>query len=378
MEEAVPDSLKEVEAGEEEPAALIVSVKSSSWDEVFDETYQLHYYVHKTTGECQWVAPATHAVAPDHSSHLQESGDTKHDDERLDLHSQAIGEHRRHSHTDTTSEVVGVTTSDTRETNTSRASNTAADQSNASYKNIWKEFFENDGPSDEVIEQTEAAYGTYEYNDDHQQEQQQAYDFEYDDEYDEDGHLYTTEEGDDVQEGSGEHVEYAPYDEESAPPTVKNRSKDLPGGGTTQDYVHMARMYKLTRPYSDPNYYGLCLLCHTNFADMVYFPCEHRCVCSTCIEKENICSDSQFASTPDGYCNCSLCAGIIKLILPSEGGAEVEKYWHWVYEEPVPLPSRFMRDFRHSAAVIKAVHVRNGSTKNVDSFENASKSCALS
>lgn len=360
MEETVPTSLNEEEFGEGEPAVPIVSVKSSSWDEVYDETYQLHYYVHKATGECQWDAPSTLAVATDNSLPLRESVDTKHDDEQL-------GTDQTHVGADTM-----TAASNTHETNQSSASTTTAVQSNSAYKNIWKEFFENDGPSDDALEQTEAAYGTYEYGEDHHQQEH-----EYDNEFDDDGGSYIAEDGDE-QEDTGERTEYAPYDEESAPPTVKNRSKDHAVGGTTQDYVHMARMYKLTRPYSDPNYYGLCLLCHTNFADMVFFPCEHRCVCSACIEKENICNDSEFLKTPDGYCNCSLCAGIIKLILPSEGGAEVDKYWQWVYEEPVPLPSRFMRDFRHSAAVIKAVHVRNGSAKNVDSFENASKSCSLS
>jgi hypothetical protein len=172
-----------------------------------------------------------------------------------------------------------------------------------------------------------------------------------------------------------EEVEYTPYNEESAPKTVKNRSKE---GGSNQDYIHMARMYKLTRPYSDPGFMGMCLLCHSNFADVVFFPCEHRCVCSECVEKESICSDSQLDSTPGGYCNCSLCASVIKLILPSEGGREVEKYWDWVYEEPMKLPTNFLRNFRHSAAVIRAVHVRTQKDSSADSLENTSKNCAVS
>lgn len=60
---------------------------------------------------------------------------------------------------------------------------------------------------------------------------------------------------------------------------------------------------------------------------------------------------------PDAYINCSLCAAIIKRILPLENGAEVEKYWQWVLEERPPLPTGFVRDFKHSEGVIKTVYV---------------------
>ncbi len=60
---------------------------------------------------------------------------------------------------------------------------------------------------------------------------------------------------------------------------------------------------------------------------------------------------------PDAYINCSLCAGIIKRILPLDGGHEVERYWDWVLEEKPELPKEFMRNFKHSAGVIEAVYV---------------------
>eukprot|EP00600_Ochromonadales_sp_CCMP1393_P011901 CAMPEP_0175001546 /NCGR_PEP_ID=MMETSP0005-20121125/3191_1 /TAXON_ID=420556 /ORGANISM="Ochromonas sp., Strain CCMP1393" /LENGTH=122 /DNA_ID=CAMNT_0016256439 /DNA_START=94 /DNA_END=462 /DNA_ORIENTATION=- len=122
----------------------------------------------------------------------------------------------------------------------------------------------------------------------------------------------------------------------------------------------------MTRAYSDPEQYALCVLCRTNYADQVFFPCEHRCVCGDCVKREQICSDSQLEQLPHG----------IKLILPSEGGLEVEKYWNWVYEEPVPLPPRFIRDWRHSAAVIRAVHARLNPSQ--DSFEKAVEKCIVS
>jgi hypothetical protein len=138
------------------------------------------------------------------------------------------------------------------------------------------------------------------------------------------------------------------------------------GPKLNQDYNNLARLYKLQRPYSNPKYKALCVLCHKNYVKDVFFPCEHHCVCRKCIKTENICDERGLAKNPNGYCNCSLCAGIIKLILPLEGGKEVQKYWNWVYEEKVVLPPAFMKDFRHSSAVIKAVYLEekeeNGNT----------------
>jgi hypothetical protein len=134
-------------------------------------------------------------------------------------------------------------------------------------------------------------------------------------------------------------------------------------GGKNQDYLGLARVYKLERPYADPFTKSLCLLCRNEYACDVFFPCQHRCVCRTCIRTEQICDDRALATNRDAYVNCSLCAQVIKLILPNEGGDEVEKYWKWVYEEPVELPAAFMRDFKHSAAIIEKVYVRDSFKK---------------
>ena len=128
--------------------------------------------------------------------------------------------------------------------------------------------------------------------------------------------------------------------------------------GFKQDYLNLARIYKLERPYSDPNSLIACILCHEEHANVVFFPCQHRCICKACLVKENICTEGQFTKA-GGYCNCSLCAAVIKHILPFEHGAEVERYWQWVLQEQVPLPPGFMRNFRHSAAVIKAVYMND-------------------
>ncbi len=143
-------------------------------------------------------------------------------------------------------------------------------------------------------------------------------------------------------------------------------------GGTNQDYLALARLYRIQRPYSDPNYQALCLLCHREYCEDVFFPCEHHCVCRKCIKREKICEESGLKKDPKGYCNCSLCAGIIKKILPLEGGKEIQRYWDWVYEEKIELPIGFMRNWRHSAAVIQKIYIdekyQNYGTDGVSSF----------
>jgi len=128
-------------------------------------------------------------------------------------------------------------------------------------------------------------------------------------------------------------------------------------GGTNQDYLHMARQYKAERLYSDPRATQLCVLCTKRPATQVLFPCEHRCLCQECMVKEEICADSKMATKAHGHCNCPLCAAVIKKVLPFEHGAEVDKYWAWVYEFPPVLPDKFLKRWKHSAAVIEKVYV---------------------
>lgn len=334
--------------------------EQAEWIEKYDETYNLYYYLNSVTGECQWDSPFTTDGCQDellinNESYAEEDG---HGD---DVNLQGYVEGAEYED-DYTHELV--------DSDREKDYHQRQPDQELAYQKQLREYHEQKRNYTDAWNEHYASQPVYytqeeqDYPYSHTQDVQEEDDFPYDYDSDEAADQY-------------EHNDYEPYDEETAPKAVKDRSKDRLPAGTSQDYVHMARMYKLTRPYSDPDYTALCVLCHTNFADMVFFPCEHRCVCSECIHNESICADKEMETTPHGYCNCSLCAGIIKLILPSEGGAEVEKYWDWVYEEQIPLPSTFLRNFRHSAGVIRAVHVRNGDGKDVDSFENASKSCAI-
>lgn len=145
-----------------------------------------------------------------------------------------------------------------------------------------------------------------------------------------------------------------------------------------KDYMALARAYKYQRPYSDPQYKAICLLCHKNECTDVFFPCQHRCVCHNCIISESICDELTYlkqGDKGDGYFMCSLCAEVIKKILPSEHGLEVQKYWDWVYEERVQMPRDFMRTFKHSAAIIEAVYMNDAHRKKGDAGSGA---CAIS
>mmetsp|Transcript_3992 Transcript_3992/g.4076 ORF Transcript_3992/g.4076 Transcript_3992/m.4076 type:complete len:316 (-) Transcript_3992:226-1173(-) len=145
-------------------------------------------------------------------------------------------------------------------------------------------------------------------------------------------------------------------------------------GGTTINYLGEAKQFREQRRFYRSKEQIICVICKKLDADHVFFPCEHRSVCSACIERENFCADSQMDKSRDGYCMCPICANPIKLILPFENGVETEKYWEWVSEIRPYLSSAFKRDFRHSAAVIQKVYIDD----NLPQKENCSIACTIS
>jgi hypothetical protein len=102
-------------------------------------------------------------------------------------------------------------------------------------------------------------------------------------------------------------------------------------GGTTIDYLHCAKLYKVNRPYGDHTANSICVLCRKNISKIVFFPCEHHAVCQECVIREKIYEFGSIESVqPNSHYNCPLCSEVIKKILPCENGLEVEKYWQWV------------------------------------------------
>jgi hypothetical protein len=162
-------------------------------------------------------------------------------------------------------------------------------------------------------------------------------------------------------------VVYIPYEEERECYPINNtrfeeeddEEEFLTDHRLNQDYVHLARTYRQQRPYMDSMAPLVCVLCHDNAAVDVFFPCEHRCVCRPCIQRENVVEDhkltEQQLENGDGFSNCPLCASTIKKIIPAQNGVEKEIYWRWATEISPPLPKGFLRDFKHSAGVIEAV-----------------------
>lgn len=144
--------------------------------------------------------------------------------------------------------------------------------------------------------------------------------------------------------------------------------RDVPVGGRNQDYLGLAYIYKLHRPYSDHNYKATCVLCHQRPSQDVFFPCEHRCVCRLCIKNECFVEDRLMSKTAGGYCMCPLCATTIKRILPHENGKEVQKYWEWVEEIVPELPPGFLRNFRRSASALETVYVNGKLSSDVESI----------
>jgi hypothetical protein len=167
-------------------------------------------------------------------------------------------------------------------------------------------------------------------------------------------------------DGNDENATMPIFDIPEQRDDLMNRRSDhqLLIGGSSQDYLNMARLYKLERPYSDPNFHAICVLCRKSLATHVLFPCQHRCICESCLINEEICEDAKLASKPHGFCNCPLCGQIIKKIFLSEDGHEVERYWSWVYEIPPVLPRGFMNNFKHSAAVIESVWMNKKHTND--------------
>ena len=144
-------------------------------------------------------------------------------------------------------------------------------------------------------------------------------------------------------------------------------------GGSSQDYVHLAEMYRLQREYADPKANLNCVLYKKRPCSDVFFPCQHRCLCPECIVTSQVVEHHHMALVPHGHCNCPLCGSVIKKIIPSAGGAEVDAYWNWVCEVNPHLPDGFLRNFRHSAAVIQKVYVVDNNKDN-----EPSRACVVS
>jgi hypothetical protein len=129
-------------------------------------------------------------------------------------------------------------------------------------------------------------------------------------------------------------------------------------GGMNKDYIAMAKTYKQHYPYRKSNNNAICTLCQNEKVHDIFFPCEHRCVCKSCIKSQQICEEGLLSKFTNGYCMCPLCSEPIKLILEYENGNETIRYWTWVYEVIPPLPTGFQKKFLRSAKLLEIKYHR--------------------
>ena len=116
-----------------------------------------------------------------------------------------------------------------------------------------------------------------------------------------------------------------------------------------KDYLSLAREYVSSTPYRDLSSTPTCILCKSNPVSVVFFPCQHKCVCPSCMEKNNIGNPNAQGSW--NFCPC--CCGEIKIALESTGD-EVERYWAWTREVKPYMPPNFVKAFhKRSTARIR-------------------------
>ena len=123
-----------------------------------------------------------------------------------------------------------------------------------------------------------------------------------------------------------------------------------------KNYVHIAGDYRQRKKYqrgADGRTFprdAVCVMCRARPPTEVFFPCDHRACCVACIKQHNI-GTKVVPGGPPPWRACPLCMEEIKVVFPGEpGGAELEKYWAWVYSVAPPLPFGFKRRFAASAA----------------------------
>ncbi|GMF54217.1 unnamed protein product [Phytophthora fragariaefolia] len=121
------------------------------------------------------------------------------------------------------------------------------------------------------------------------------------------------------------------------------------GAELTKNYLELVRDFRQLRPFTrlpDGKYPAdtLCVYCVNARPTSVFFPCQHMCVCNSCISLNNISTD--YSSAGD-WCACPVCMADIRLILP-HSGKEEQKYWKWVLEIKPSLPANFKQEFKEA------------------------------
>ncbi|TMW61907.1 hypothetical protein Poli38472_010970 [Pythium oligandrum] len=78
-----------------------------------------------------------------------------------------------------------------------------------------------------------------------------------------------------------------------------------------------------------------CLMCKLQPITTIFYPCQHKCVCNTCLRDYSI--GEYGLSNPPVRTTCPLCLTTIRLLLP-HNGREEELYWQWISKVEPVLP----------------------------------------
>jgi len=123
-----------------------------------------------------------------------------------------------------------------------------------------------------------------------------------------------------------------------------------------KDYSALALEYSKMAAYRDLAGDQACLLCQVKPSTSIFFPCGHKCACSSCMVENRI-KESGKTTLDDGagdWCFCPLCNEEIKRIsLFSPGQCNPEDaYWEWVHLVKPSLPRAFVAGFKESSNVL--------------------------
>ena len=140
-----------------------------------------------------------------------------------------------------------------------------------------------------------------------------------------------------------------------APHNLAPVHEEEPTQSLTKDYIKLAQRYKSQENYRSsanlPQSSSICLLCHEPcIIERVFWPCEHQCVCNSCIMTHRM-GSARFGSSPTASNVCPLCKDEIKLVLRSRGGKERQQYEAWMNEARPTISRTFVREFKARSAM---------------------------
>lgn len=114
-------------------------------------------------------------------------------------------------------------------------------------------------------------------------------------------------------------------------------------GSHTKDYTTLAKEYKRMEKYrihprgavkESDNEHLSCVICSRQGGlDKVFFPCQHRCVCASCI-----------LNTAKPLKQCPLCHAGISIVLSNTSNV-YDEYWTWVEEVQTSTSTAFVKSF---------------------------------